>query len=174
MIIAEGVILAGFDIQPIRVGEVLGESTSSFIEEIEKRTYPATYYVSTDAAQTSFEAAPADPRSKPESPEEIESREAEDATIQNQGEEVLDEVSKENALNTEKTEEQTTPKAEEEVQEVMDVLNSAFSNSVSESEKQGKEEYENSVDLLIRKNKRLYHHSIKKALEEISGTLGVD
>lgn len=174
-IIGEGLLISDFDIAPIQGetgGRVLGATTSLTLEEIGRRTYPATY--TPDVTANEEEIVNEEPSQTQvvlqasTTEEEVSSFAQEDANVES---EVL--VSTEIAGTeigedtAEAGEAATNEQQNGEVDDLVELLNTpsaatggALSSGVSGS-------FGDRVKALINKNKRVYLKSLQKQLEEI-------
>ena len=158
IVLGEGLILARFNFEPIRGGEVLGENTFAFFDELENSRYPATYYVDlgpNEIDQTSEIIGVSD---FAQAQQEV----AGDTTAA---------LADQRVVKEEPT--QSASKEEVETNKVMEALkpNSGIIANKNADTRDYNRSSADVVDALIRKNKRIYHTDIKKALERIGDTL---
>lgn len=143
-------VIARFNFEPIRGEEVLGENTFAFFDELENSRYPATYYVDLEPDKID---QPPEIIGVSDSAKAQQQEGAEDAIIK----------------------EEPTQSAREENVETNKVMEALKSNGVAGNKNADTRAFIGSsadvVDELIRKNKRIYHTDIKKALERIGDTL---
>ncbi|MFH1712891.1 MAG: hypothetical protein ABH896_01765 [Candidatus Jacksonbacteria bacterium] len=141
LIIAEGLILSGFEFIPINTkgsSRVLGESTSAWLEGIENQLFPASYYLvpSDDSLQT-------------------------DNSLQNQ------EVKAVAQNDHVKKLDQSTDSGQTDLKQMIEFLNVPSDNELSIKTKQESSDSD-TISTLINKNKRVYLKGLKKELDKIS------
>lgn len=144
-------VIARFNFEPIRGEEVLGENTFVFFDELENSRYPATYYV--DLGPDKIDQTP------------------EIIGVSDSGKAQQQEGAGDAIIKDEPT--QSAREEDVETNKVMEALKS--SGGVAGNKNADTRAFigssANVVDELIRKNKRIYHTDIKKALERIGDTL---
>lgn len=144
LLIAEGLVLSGFEFIPINAKNsswVLGESTSAWLEGIENQLFPASYYL-----------APSDDDLRTD--DSLQNQEVK-STVQDEPREKLD---------------QSTDSGQTDLKQMIEFLNVPSDNELSIKIKPEPGDSD-TISTLINKNKRVYLKDLKRELDKISQDL---
>jgi len=149
LILGEGLLLSNFDFVPIKAaGQVLGETTEVWWEQIASRPYPASYY-SGDVAKTLVSG-------QQEKQDITSPKDKTTALTENQNKPELSELKKDGSQT--------------DLDQMIEFLNIPSSQDFSLI--QPEKSTIDVVSALINKNKRVYLKGVKKELDQIRQDLG--